>query len=215
MLRPSPVPGRPATAPVGTALAGMVLLIGAGPLGGCGAPPQPRATPGGSPAPSAAPTGVPSATGVPTGPTGAAPSLPGATVPPGGLPPTAGVPPPLPGGLPTLPGGVPPAPNPAPTARACGGRPSGAEVLAAVRRAGVVPAGLHATVATGPLCATDWQFTQFDVPGSDPLLVVTRRRGGGLTVVTAGSDVCSVDVSAAAPPAIQALACDAGQGGAA
>ncbi|ASW57251.1 hypothetical protein [Plantactinospora sp. KBS50] len=216
MLRPSAMRLRRA-APTLTVLAGIAFLTGTGLLAGCGAPPQPRATPGwtGPPVPTGTTSGVPGAPGGPAVPGG---SLPGASGSPGAVPPLPGSVPPLPASVPPLPGAVVPGlPSPPPVARACAGQPSAAEVLAAVHRSGLIPATVNGTAATGPLCAADWQFTEFDVSGGDPLQVVTRRQDGKLVAVTAGTDVCSIDVRTAAPDAIRALACDAaaGQAGAA
>jgi hypothetical protein len=95
------------------------------------------------------------------------------------------------------------------TAVACGGRPGGSEVLAVLRRAGIVTAGSGAQVTTGPLCAGSWQWSVVRVPNSDPLQVVSRGPAGALRLVTAGTDVCSIEVRAAAPAGIRAAACDA------
>ncbi|MEH1126217.1 hypothetical protein [Micromonospora sp. CPCC 206061] len=96
------------------------------------------------------------------------------------------------------------------TAVSCGGRPTGAQVIAAVRRSsGLLPSGTNATVRTGdPLCAGAWQYAVVLVPNSDPLIVVTRGKPGSLTVVTAGTDVCSIPVRTEAPAGIRTLACD-------
>lgn len=153
------------------------LLLSALVLAGCGTPPGLAE----SPAPPR--SGPPTAT--PTGPTGPT----GGTTP---VFPTAG---PLPsGGFATD------------VAVACAGDPDAAAVIAVLRDEGVVPGSADVSVADGPLCAGDWQYTVFTMPGVDPLQVVTRRDAGGLQLVTAGSDVCIVDVEVQAPPGIRAVA---------
>ena len=62
------------------------------------------------------------------------------------------------------------------TAVNCGGRPGGREVLAVLRRAGLVTRSSGARVVTGPLCAGTWQCTVVQMPNADPLQVVTRAR---------------------------------------
>ncbi len=97
------------------------------------------------------------------------------------------------------------------TAVPCAGRPTPAAVLDALRRTpGLLPAGVAPTVASGPLCAGSWQYSVVTAPEREPLRVVTRTVGAGLELVTAGTDVCSVDVRAAAPPGILAVARCAG-----
>lgn len=63
-----------------------------------------------------------------------------------------------------------------------------------------------ATVGEGPLCAGEWQFTVLTVPDLDPLRVVTRGSPDQPELVTAGTEVCSVEVRVHAPPGIQAAA---------
>jgi hypothetical protein len=96
------------------------------------------------------------------------------------------------------------------TAVSCGGRPTGAQMISALRRSsGLLPSGAKATVRTGdPQCAGTWQYAVVLVPNSDPLIVVTRGQPNSLTVVTAGTDVCSIPVRTAAPAGIRTLACD-------
>jgi hypothetical protein len=85
----------------------------------------------------------------------------------------------------------------------CAGSPSVSQVVAALRRdRDILPAGVKPTATTGPLCATTWQYTVLALPDRDPLQVVTRGSGGSLTVVTAGTYVCSPAVTGAAPPGI-------------
>jgi hypothetical protein len=111
---------------------------------------------------------------------------------------------------------VPPPPprtttTPSPTgfstvvAVACNGRPTGAQVVALLRRDGVLPAQAQATVTNGPLCAGTWQYTEISMSGSEPIDVVTRGRPEALDLVTAGTDVCTKGVRAAAPLGIRTL----------
>ena len=88
----------------------------------------------------------------------------------------------------------------------CLGYPTGSEVIQVLRRAGLISGGARVTVRTGPLCAGTWQYTVVTVPGSEPLAVVTKGRSSELTLVTAGTDVCSIPVRTAAPPGIRAAA---------
>jgi hypothetical protein len=108
-------------------------------------------------------------------------------------------------------------PNPAPsptgtpvfderTAVPCAGHPSGEQIIALLRRTGgFIPSGANATVTTGPMCAGTWQYTVVAVPDRDPLHVVTKGAPTALELVTAGTDVCTVDVRALAPAGIRAI----------
>ncbi|GGO07381.1 hypothetical protein [Micromonospora parathelypteridis] len=150
-------------------------------LAGCGAPPELRE-------PTAAPTrtAAPTTTG-----TGTAPATPPATAPPLG--------------------GVTPTPDAGLVATACRNGPTAERVVQLLRgRAGVLPANVRVQVQTGPLCAADWQFTLVEVTGHEELQVVTRGQPTAPALVTAGTDVCTIEVRATAPAAIRALACDAG-----
>lgn len=69
---------------------------------------------------------------------------------------------------------------------------------------------MRVRVVSGPLCAADWQYTVLDVTGHEQLQVVTRGSGGAPRLVTAGTDVCTVEVRAAGPPGIRNLACEGG-----
>lgn len=92
------------------------------------------------------------------------------------------------------------------TAVPCAGRPSGEQIIALLRRTGgFIPSGANATVTTGPMCAGTWQYTVVAVPGRDPLQVVTKGAPTALELVTAGTDVCTVDVRALAPAGIRAI----------
>jgi hypothetical protein len=108
---------------------------------------------------------------------------------------------------PTLPG-IPNLPLPTDTvATPCTGGPTGSQVVAALRHNGtLLPAGVTPTVAQAPVCAGSWQYTVLAVPGLDQLDVVTKGRPAALTVVTAGTDVCTPDVTNAAPAGILSAA---------
>jgi hypothetical protein len=85
----------------------------------------------------------------------------------------------------------------------CNGRPSGAQIIAAVRRARPnLPAGSGVTVKTGPLCAGVWQYTILTITNSEPLQIMSKGAPAALTIVTAGTDPCSVEVKATAPLAL-------------
>jgi hypothetical protein len=89
----------------------------------------------------------------------------------------------------------------------CGGRPNADQVLAAVRRGSdLLPRSLRAAVTTGPLCAGTWQYTVISVSGREPLQVVTKGAPTSLTLVTAGTDVCTVTVRTSAPTGIMTVA---------
>lgn len=136
---------------------------------------------------------------------GAPPELrdrPGTPTPPG--PPTG-----------TTPGTGPPiGPITQPTATAgfseeiavdCDGEPGGDQVLDLLRAEEVLASGTPATVADGPVCSGEWQLTVVTVPDRDPLQVMTRGEGT-LELVTAGTDVCTVEVRVQAPPGIRRAA---------
>jgi hypothetical protein len=96
------------------------------------------------------------------------------------------------------------------TAVACRGTPSGAQVIALLRgSAGLLAAGTKATVLRGPLCAGTWQYTVLQVSGREPLQVVTSGLPPRLTLVTAGTDVCNIQVRTAGPIGIRTAACEA------
>jgi len=80
----------------------------------------------------------------------------------------------------------------------CAGKPTGGQVIAALRRdRNLLPAGVTPVVVTGPLCAGTWQYTVLSVPDHDALQVVTRGAAASLTVVTAGTYVCTPAVTMA------------------
>ncbi|MCI4063325.1 hypothetical protein MRQ36_12365 [Micromonospora sp. R77] len=111
---------------------------------------------------------------------------------------------------PTTPGAPRPVPTPADlVATRCTDGPSGNRVARLLRGPdGILPAAVRVTVRTGPLCAGEWQYTVLAVTGHEELQVVTRGRSAALELVTAGTDVCGVQVRAVAPPGIRTLACD-------
>jgi hypothetical protein len=85
----------------------------------------------------------------------------------------------------------------------CNGRPSAAQVISAVRRHGsLLTAGVSVSATTGPLCSGTWQYTVLAVPDHEPLQVVTKGSPSALQFVTAGTNVCTVDVRAGAPVAL-------------
>lgn len=86
----------------------------------------------------------------------------------------------------------------------CGGNPAANEVIALVRRTGgLLPGAGSVSVMTGPLCAGSWQYTVFAVPNKEPLQVVSRGTPDRLRMVTAGTDICSIEVRTEAPPGIR------------
>jgi hypothetical protein len=90
---------------------------------------------------------------------------------------------------------------------ACGGKPTAAQVIAVVRRQpSLLAAGASVVASVGPLCAGTWQYTVLDVTDHEPMQVVTKGRPSSLTFVTAGTNVCTVDVRAAAPVALLSAA---------
>ncbi|MET8229148.1 hypothetical protein ABZS77_00510 [Micromonospora sp. NPDC005298] len=150
---------------------------------GCGAPPELRA-----------PDTPPTTTGSPT---------PAPTRTPGATPSTA----------PSVPAFRTPSatPDAGLVAAPCRNGPTGQRVVQLLRgRAGVLPPDVRVQVRTGPLCAADWQYTVVEVTGHEELQVVTRGRPAAPELVTAGTDVCTIEVRATGPAGIRTLACDAG-----
>jgi hypothetical protein len=89
----------------------------------------------------------------------------------------------------------------------CNGTPTGAQVIAVVRRQpALLPAGATVTVQTGPMCISTWQYTILVTSGREPLQVLTKGVPPAISFVTAGTDVCTVDVRATAPVALLDLA---------
>ncbi|MGI5246174.1 hypothetical protein [Dactylosporangium sp. CA-139066] len=87
----------------------------------------------------------------------------------------------------------------------CNGKPSGEQVIAAVRLTrGNLPAGSGVSVQKQPVCSGVWQYTVLSVADSEPLRVITKGSPTALTVVTAGTDPCTADVRLNAPPAFLA-----------
>jgi hypothetical protein len=173
-------------------------------LGGCGAPPRPLPTAPPETASGGAAAGV-SASAYPSG----APT-PGAQFPSPGLP-APGFP-----SLPTVPVAVPPSAAPTspsprpPAAPRCHRGPTPQQVIAAISGEPGIPADQPLRVTAGPYCAGAWQFAVVGIAGRDdvePLLVVTTGTPAGLTLVEAGTEVCSAHVRAEAPPGIRVLAC--------
>lgn len=86
----------------------------------------------------------------------------------------------------------------------CDGNPSSDEIIALARRTGgLLPRTGTVTVVKGPLCAGTWQYIILNVPQKEPLQIVSRGTPGDLTLVTAGTDVCSIPVRIEAPPGIR------------
>ncbi|GGM29969.1 hypothetical protein GCM10011608_13230 [Micromonospora sonchi] len=134
------------------------------------------------------------------------PSLPTRAATPSATGPVASTPPPATG----LPGPVTPSPtvDAGLVAVACRGEPTRQRILDLVRgRRDLLPRDARVRVRNGPLCAADWQFTTLDVIGYEPLQVVTRDQAGALRLVTAGTDVCPIEVRVTSPPGIRTLAC--------
>ena len=89
----------------------------------------------------------------------------------------------------------------------CNGTPTGAQVIALVRKQpGLLPAGVTVTVQTGPMCTGKWQYTILVAGSREPLQVVTKGVPPAISFETAGTDVCTVDVRASAPVALLDLA---------
>lgn len=138
-----------------------------------------------------------------------------------GRPPGAGetpAPPPVSPGssgttAPTFPGSIPTGSPGRPSggfaeeiATGCGGEPGEGELLEILQDEGLLDQDAEAEFAEGPLCSADWQWARIRVPDLDPLQVVTRGEPGDLELVSAGTDVCSVEVRVQAPPGIQGAA---------
>jgi hypothetical protein len=87
----------------------------------------------------------------------------------------------------------------------CNGKPSGEQVIAAVRLTrSNLPAAGGVSVQKQPVCSGIWQYTVLNVADSEPLRVITKGSPTALTVVTAGTDPCIADVRRNAPPAFLA-----------
>jgi hypothetical protein len=90
------------------------------------------------------------------------------------------------------------------SAVACAGYPSAERIISLLRGASMI-SSTRVTVRTGPLCAGSWQYTVIAVAGREPLQVLTKGVPESLTLVTAGTDVCTPEVRAAAPAGILTL----------
>jgi hypothetical protein len=91
----------------------------------------------------------------------------------------------------------------------CAGRPSGDQVVALLRRSTeLLPAGAPVSVRVAPRCAGTWQYTVVQIPDREPLQVVTEGSPTSFSLVTAGTDVCTIPVRVAAPYGIRTLACE-------
>ena len=88
---------------------------------------------------------------------------------------------------------------------ACAGYPAASTVVALVRSGHVISRTARVTVTLGPMCAGGWQYTVLSLAGREPLQVVTRGTPAALTLVTAGTDVCTPLVRTQAPPGILSL----------
>lgn len=189
-------------------LAGLLTLLAA-----CGKPPAPP--PSGPPIATGGVSASSSAYPVPSAFTGGAP-LPTNGLPPVTLPtlptvpyvPPATVPPIVP--TTTPPGFTPPTPTVS-AAPKCRSGPTAAQMLAVLQGLPGIPEE-ELKVAEGPFCSGAWQFATVQIAGQDPkeaeqLFVVTTGTPTALKVIEAGTDVCSVEVQAQAPPGIRVRAC--------
>ncbi|HEX6498597.1 MAG TPA: hypothetical protein VF054_06145 [Micromonosporaceae bacterium] len=105
---------------------------------------------------------------------------------------------------------APPLPAPSPSGTGfpetiavdCAGTPAADRIIALLRARGWLSARTPATVSVGPLCAGTWQYTILSVSGHEPLQVVTEGPPTGLRLVTAGTDICTIEVRTTAPAGI-------------
>jgi hypothetical protein len=191
-----------------------VLLVAV--LAGCGAPPEPPPT--APPAPrestSLGPSGVPLPPGgLPPGglPSGGLPSgYPAGALPPGGVPTVAAPTYPTPAATRPIPSPSPIRSTP-PPAPVCRNGPSKQQVLGVIKgKPGIPTRPLE--VRFGPYCAGSWQLSIIGIVGEtadeeEQLLVVTSGRPAALTLVEAGTDVCTDRVEDDAPAGIRVRAC--------
>jgi hypothetical protein len=191
-----------------------VLLVAV--LAGCGAPPEPPPT--APPAPrestSLGPSGVPLPPGgLPPGglPSGGLPSgYPAGALPPGGVPTVAAPTYPTPAATRPIPSPSPTRSTP-PPAPVCRSGPSKQQVLGVIKgKPGIPTRPLE--VRFGPYCAGSWQLSIIGIVGEaadeeEQLLVVTSGRPAALTLVEAGTDVCTDRVEDDAPAGIRVRAC--------
>jgi hypothetical protein len=103
-----------------------------------------------------------------------------------------------------------PTPTPAHAAK-CTGQPTGAQILTLIKGEDGVP-GDPLSIYQGPFCSGVWSFATVEVTGKnedevEPLMVIATGKGNTLTLVAAGSEVCTDPVQTGAPPSIRVLAC--------
>jgi hypothetical protein len=112
-------------------------------------------------------------------------------------------------------GRLPPGPLPTPSRSSgfselyavnCDGKPGVDRVVAVLKAKGLIGSSATVTAKEGPLCAGTWQYTVLSVAGREPLQVVTHGAPGALKLVTAGTEVCSVEVRTQAPLGILTVA---------
>jgi hypothetical protein len=187
-------------------ISALALLIPAG----CGSPPQPNPTSPTYATASAAPVVLdpslpPTATQPLPTPTATVPAYPTVA-------PTTAITTTIP--APTLTTTAPTEKSPTPTpshAATCAAAPTRAQILALIKGKPGMPSK-PLEVFEGPFCSGPWSFTTVEVTGQnqdeqDPLMVVATGTGSALTLIAAGSDVCTDQVQSAAPPGIRVLAC--------
>ncbi|QSB14956.1 hypothetical protein JQS43_00735 [Natronosporangium hydrolyticum] len=88
----------------------------------------------------------------------------------------------------------------------CDGRPGPAALIELLQAEGLLAASDDAEVVEGPFCSGTWQYAVIAVPDRDPLQVVTQGEPDALELVTAGTDVCTVEVRIQAPAGIAGAA---------
>jgi hypothetical protein len=104
-----------------------------------------------------------------------------------------------------------PGPSAAPK---CTSGPTAAQVIAVVEGTAGIP-DEPLKVVQGPFCSGQWQFSVMQIAENDAedsdeeLSVVTTGRPTALTLIEAGTDVCSVKVQNDAPAGIRVRACGA------
>lgn len=114
--------------------------------------------------------------------------------------------------LPPSPTAAPASPSPSSprfdeqSAVPCRGVLTGEAIVSVLRRTGVLPSGVAARVTRGPLCSGDWQYAVVTVADRDPLQVITEGQSSSLTLVAAGTQVCTAEVRVNAPPGIRTTA---------
>jgi hypothetical protein len=88
----------------------------------------------------------------------------------------------------------------------CAGHPQASRVISLLRNRQIIGRSASVVASVGPLCASDWQYTVVNEVGHEPLQVITRGRPTALTLITAGTDVCTPLVRTQAPPGILTVA---------